>query len=402
MDNIPNEKDNFFAHDNLTEEEKERAKENGFILVGKTGTGKTTILNAIYNKVVGKAVSTCESVTKISSVYYYKLKNGNVITLIDTPGLGDTERTENDNIDKIHLNGITKAISDQNIHIKGILFLVNFQNKRFDADEQEALLNYNTLFPLKNFWKSLVIVYTHFYSDPNEDEDEEEMKVNRSISNGQIFEKLMEKVKNVSDIISYKDLRIKYFNSYSDANNNKKKKSNNRTREELEDIFDELSKNPPLFCQVEIQHKKNYKWKGEDGIEYIGEVEIIGFFDLNQTPIKEKFNIIKKEPIKKEQNYPPLTCNYSVYQGARSSGGEIYYKRSEGTKENSKYLKTGGGGIVGGALGAGLTAGGGYVLSGLGYISLTVAGGAALPAASVIAVGAAIGLGVGALFGLFS
>ena len=128
MDNIPNEKDNFFAHDNLTEEEKERAKENGFILVGKTGTGKTTILNAIYNKVVGKAVSTCESVTKISSVYYYKLKNGNVITLIDTPGLGDTERTENDNIDKIHLNGITKAISDQNIHIKGILFLVNFQN----------------------------------------------------------------------------------------------------------------------------------------------------------------------------------------------------------------------------------------------------------------------------------
>ena len=228
------------------------------------------------------------------------------------------------------------------------------------------------------------------------------MKVNRSISNGQIFEKLMEKVKNVSDIISYKDLRIKYFNSYSDANNNKKKKSNNRTREELEDIFDELSKNPPLFCQVEIQHKKNYKWKGEDGIEYIGEVEIIGFFDLNQTPIKEKFNIIKKEPIKKEQNYPPLTCNYSVYQGARSSGGEIYYKRSEGTKENSKYLKTGGGGIVGGALGAGLTAGGGYVLSGLGYISLTVAGGAALPAASVIAVGAAIGLGVGALFGLFS
>ena len=70
----------------------------------------------------------------------------------------------------------------------------------------------------------LVIVYTHFYSDPNEDEDEEEMKVNRSISNGQIFEKLMEKVKNVSDIISYKDLRIKYFNSYSNANNNKKKK----------------------------------------------------------------------------------------------------------------------------------------------------------------------------------
>ena len=174
---------------------------------------------------MGIAQDTAISVTKISTVYYYKLKNGHVITLIDTPGLGDIERTETENIDQIHLDGITKAISDENIHIKGILFLVNFQNKRFDADEQEALLNYNTLFPLKNFWKSLVVVYTHFYSDPNEDEDEEQMKTQRSISNGEIFEKMMEKVKGVSDVISYNELKIKYFNSYSEANNNKKRKS---------------------------------------------------------------------------------------------------------------------------------------------------------------------------------
>ena len=54
----------------------------------------------------------------------------------------------------MHLDGINKKISGEKIHIKGILFLINFQNKRFDADEQEALLNYNTLFPLKNFWKN--------------------------------------------------------------------------------------------------------------------------------------------------------------------------------------------------------------------------------------------------------
>ena len=78
-----NEKEDFFEHDNLTDEEKEKAKQNGFILVGKTGTGKTTILNAIFNKVVGKVESSAESVTKITSIYYYKLKNGNVITLVD-------------------------------------------------------------------------------------------------------------------------------------------------------------------------------------------------------------------------------------------------------------------------------------------------------------------------------
>jgi hypothetical protein len=347
--------------------------------------------------VVGKAMNTAISVTKSSTVYYYKLKNGRVITLIDTPGLGDTERTETENIDQIHLNGITKAISDENIHIKGILFLVNFQNKRFDADEQEALLNYNTLFPLKNFWKSLVVVYTHFYSDPNEDEDEEEMKTQRSISNGEIFEKMMEKVKGVSDVISYNDLKKKYFNSYSEANNNKKKKSNERTRDELEEIFDELSKNPPLFCQVEIQHIKNHKWS-ENGKDYIGEVEIIGFFDLNKKPIKERTNIIKKEEVIKQHCYPPPSYNFSVYNAARSSNGNIYYQRSEGTKKNSKFLQTSGGGILGGALGAGVTFGGGFAYSAA-VLGLSAASG---PGAPFILAGAAVGLGIGTLFGLFS
>ena len=209
-----------FEHDNLTEKEKEEAKQNGFILVGKTGAGKTTILNAIFNKVMGKVEKSAISVTKISTIYYYKLTNGKVICLVDTPGLADTEKTEKKNIDNIHLEGITKVISDSQIHIKGILFLVNFQSERFDASEQEALLNYNTVFPLKSFWKSLALIYTHFYSDPNEDEDEESMKESRRVSNGEIFEKLMEKVKGVSDPISYNDLKIKYCNSYSEAKNN--------------------------------------------------------------------------------------------------------------------------------------------------------------------------------------
>ena len=47
-------------------------------------------------------------------------------------------------------------------------------------------------------------------------------------------------------------------------------------------LFDEFIQNPPLFCQVEIQHIKNYKWS-EDGKDYVGEVEIIGFFDFTST-----------------------------------------------------------------------------------------------------------------------
>jgi GTPase Era involved in 16S rRNA processing len=373
-----------FEHDNLTEKEKEEAKQNGFILVGKTGAGKTTILNAIFNKVMGKVEKSAISVTKISTIYYYKLTNGKVVCLVDTPGLADTEKTEKKNIDNIHLEGITKVISDSQIHIKGILFLVNFQSERFDASEQEALLNYNTVFPLKSFWKSLALIYTHFYSDPNEDEDEESMKESRRVSNGEIFEKLMEKVKGVSDPISYNDLKIKYCNSYSEAkNNNKKKKNNDKTREELESLFDEISKNPPLFNQVEVQHITNHRWTEEDGNEYIGEVEIIYFFDLNKEPIKKRMNIIKKEKVIKQQSYPSSYTEHYVYNATRSSGGYINYQRQEANKSNSRVLKSLGSGIVTGALGA---------IGAAAFISMNLA---------TAGVGGAIGLGIGALFGLF-
>ena len=332
-----NEQQNF-EHDNLTEQEKEEAKQNGFILAGRTGVGKTTILNAIFNKRM------CKSSWKeinTTSIYYYKLTNGNVVSLVDTPGFDYIEKTDKNNTDNIHLERITKAISEAKIHIKGILFLVNFQSERIDYSDQEALLNYNTVFPLKSFWKSLVLVYTHFYLDPNEDEGEEEMKESRSVSNGEIFESLMEKVKWVSDTISYKELKIKYCNSFSEPRNNKQKLYNDKTREQLESVFDELSKNPSLYNQVEIKHITNHKWTEEDGIEYIGEVEMIYYFDLNKEPIKQTINIIKKDKVVKEQDYPPSHCEHYVYNASRSSSGYINYQSQEANKSNSRILSSG-------------------------------------------------------------
>ena len=164
------------------------------------------------------------------------------------------------------------------------------------------------------------------------------MRINNDYTFPKIFKELMEKVKLVSDVISYDDLKIKYFNSYSEATNNKKKKSNDRTRDELEFVFDELCKSSPLFCQVEIQHIKNYTWKENDK-EYIGEVEIIGFFDLNKEPIKEKMNIIKKEEVIKQQYYPPSSCDYYVCRATRDDEGKIEPQKIPGNEENSKYLQ---------------------------------------------------------------
>ena len=401
-------KKDFFEHDNLSDEEKEKAKQNGFILVGKTGTGKTTILNAIFNKVVGKVESSAESVTKIISIYYYKLKNGNVITLVDTPGLADSERTENENIDKMHLDGITKAISEEKIHIKGILFLVNFQLERFDESEQKALIDYNKLFPLKRFWKHLVVIFTHVYSDPNGDSEEEKKKM-RDESNGIIFSNLMKKVKDVSDVIDYKELNIKYYNSYSPIRKDREGQveQNNKNKEDIEKLMKDLCSKQPLFCQIEIKHIKNERVE-ENGKKYLVESEIIGFFDLNNSPIQQIVNIIKKEEIKEQKKekdkkeLPPVSVTVDVYKAQKNKEGELKHVQQKGDKTNSKYIKNssaGIGGIGGAALGTlgGITYAGLTTTSATGLMGGLTAGlglGASVLAAPV-AVGAVAGAGIG-------
>ena len=164
------------------------------------------------------------------------------------------------------------------------------------------------IFPLKRFWDHLVVVNTHFFCDPNE-ESPEEMMQTRNKTNGIIFSNLMEKIKNISDILDYTKLRIKYYNSYSPVRNENQRIQNNKNKEDLEILLNELSEKEPLFCFIELMQVKNERIV-EDGITYLVEYEVIGFFDLNHQPIKEKTNIISKKIIKNEYTPPPPSSSF--------------------------------------------------------------------------------------------
>ena len=378
--------------DILTHSEKNEAKENGFILTGKTGAGKTTLLNAIFGKEKGIAKRQSEAVTQNSTVYYYKLENGKCISIIDTPGLSDTSKIKNPNIDNEHLKEIEMAINKENIHIKGILFLVNFQNERFDADEQEALLKYNQLFPLKRFWKNIIVIFTHHFADPDGD-SEIEMKQARDKSNGEIFSKLMDKVKDVSDVINYKDLNTKYFNSYSPVKTDRQKFKNSKVRDELEVELNKLILYPALFSKIEIIRVSNYKIEDKtNNKKFLAEIEVIGFFDLNNTPLKEKTNILKKREVSEEEfkKTKQAQPKVQVCKAIRNQLGNLYYITEEGTIENSNYLQ-----LSNAAKGFGIGGIGAGILGGLGV----AAGIVSLPA---VGVAAAVSGVVGGIVGLFS
>ena len=96
-------------------------------------------------------------------------------------------------------------------------------------------------------------------------------------------------------------------------------------------------------------------------------------------------NIMSQKEVVKETYYPPPKYDYTVYNAGYSSTGNLCYQSTSYEKKPNKVARTGGGGILGGILGAG------------GTILL-----ATNPGGWAIAAGAGIGLGIGALFGLFS
>ena len=377
----------------MNEKEKEQAKLNGFVLAGKTGAGKTTLLNAIFGKEVGKVERSLTSVTQNSQVFYYKMQNGKCISLIDTPGLSDSNVLENKNIDIIHLENITEVISKENIRLKGILFLVNFQNERFDSDEQKALMRYNQLFPLRRFWKNLIVIFTHHFADPDGD-TENEMRENRDKSNGKIFSNIMDKVKEVSDVIDYKELRVKYFNSYSPVKNDKQKNKNIKVRDDLEIDLDYLTNTEPLFSQIEIIHVKNQIINDEKtGKKFITELEIYGFFDLNgKKPLYEKRKIISQVELTKEneEELPAPEIDLKVINAQKDEKDHLHIETNKGTEENSNYIK-----YKGTKVGLGVGGIGGAIVGG---IAIGVGALAALPAVGVGLGIAAVGTIIGSFF----
>ena len=68
------------------------------------------------------------------------------------------------------------------------------------------------------------------------------MKKMRDEENKKIIASIMEKVKDVSDVVNCNDIVTKYFNSYSPVKNIKQKTKNEKNREELEIILDEFIK----------------------------------------------------------------------------------------------------------------------------------------------------------------
>jgi len=217
------------------------------------------------------------------------------------------------------------------------------------------------------------------------------MKEVRDKSNGEIYKKLIQKVKDVSDVINYKDLNIKYFNSFCPIKKPSQGKESILVRNKLEIELVKLMLYPPLFSKIEIITITDFKI--EDKItkqKFLAKIELIWIIDLNEKIVSEKVKILSKREVSEDVfNNTKQKIEIQVCKAIKNNLGNLYYIIEKGDETNSLFARLKHsflGGIIGGA-GAGVL---GTIGKGVGIAGLPV-----------VSVGAAVAAGIGVLIGFF-
>ena len=129
-----------------------------FLLVGRTGVGKSSFINATFGSYIAET-SEYEACTKIVEHYAYKTPLGDV-SLIDTPGLAEDDEA----CDEAYLSLVRAKVNLAQIY--ATIYVSRLNETRFRPDEKRTLrLLTNRLGA--SIWNRSILVLTFAASIPN-------------------------------------------------------------------------------------------------------------------------------------------------------------------------------------------------------------------------------------------
>lgn len=258
--------------------------ESYFAIIGLTGHGKSTFLNAISGTESCKVSSKGKSETQVIQLVSF-VRNNHRFNAIDTPGLDDSD----DDKKKV---SIIKEVLKGHPKIKKLILIKKLTDVRLSGSMQNAIIAFMEAFPKKNFWDHVIIVNSR--ANKSSDEYKEFMDSE--------YEEFVYKIKDCQKL---KDemikrgidppIRIKEY--FVDS----KKISNKLVAEEFEHIKDDIKNSGLMFKEVIVhdnleRSRESTKNKGFYIITKYNETICIDFDDT-KTKIETILNEEEKAPV---------------------------------------------------------------------------------------------------------
>lgn len=245
-----------------------------------------------------KVSNSKQSVTTEAKPYYGKVDDANYICIVDTPGFNDNGGEEKD---KNNYESIKDFLVDEKALIKRIYIVCDFQSVRFGKSEQTCVKAISELFPLKNFWNYVTIIFTHYFDKGCDSR----LKIKKSKvfqdSLKQSLEQLIQDIcKDNGDIdtISYNKIKILYVDIYDDVEKiiEDSKDLDDEEREELEEsIKKKKTENERSFKELikDIKDKMN-NLPLYDEVKIVKNVKVI-LYEENNSTVFSSYNLYDAE-----------------------------------------------------------------------------------------------------------
>ena len=135
------------------------------VLLGPTGAGKSQFCNFIHKDLtnsifeVSNSLNSCTKEPQSTIVERQKIR----LQLIDSAGSSDSNNKDEENLKKLALYLRKEKTLNQ------IFLVLNFHD-RFSRDTREYLNIVSWIFTPKQFMTNLMIIFTHYPDNPDEDD----------------------------------------------------------------------------------------------------------------------------------------------------------------------------------------------------------------------------------------
>ncbi|BFU26098.1 AIG1 family/50S ribosome-binding GTPase, putative [Entamoeba histolytica] len=257
----------------------QEGEQTKLLLIGETGNGKSSLGNFILKKNVFKVGDSGDSETKEVAKCFGEGDRRDVV-VIDTPGINDTN-----NFDEKHIQNIVDCVRAEGL--QGIVLTMNYNTFKFTDNIKQVIEIINDVFPIKEIWKHVCIVWTRCFFNYISKRRIEKGKKEKE----QFKEYLISFIKQINKTDKEFDIPMYYVDSEPDEDFD-----NKRSEKEIEELI-EWGRGLELIDEEEINkliggYKEiRYEEKEEKG-KIIKETEYSITYEINtyRREIKIKYN----------------------------------------------------------------------------------------------------------------